>query len=224
MRNYFDAQLEKLNQELVEMGAMIERALDNAIQALMKQNLELAHQNIEDDKDVDQKMKDVETLCLRLLLSQQPVARDLRSISSAMKMVSDLERIGDQCADISEIILSFSALEQPFILDILQKMSAVTRKMVSESVEAFVHNDVELSRKVCIMDDQVDELFVLARDALIEKIRKGEQNGEMIVDLIMIAKYFERIGDHAVNVSKWVIFSVTGTRNGCNYMGRDDKQ
>jgi phosphate transport system protein len=154
--------------------------------------------------------KDIESLCLKLLLSQQPVARDLRLISAALKMVSDLERIGDQCADISEIVLTLPAGSDTNHLNLIPRMANATKKMVSESVDAFVNRDIHLAHSVCDYDDVVDNLFNEIRRDLISKIRENVEDGECIIDLLMIAKYFERIGDHSVNVAKWVIFSITG--------------
>ncbi len=223
MRARFEIQLEKLNQGVTEMGALVEEALEHAIDALVHENREVAEKNIEFDREIDQKMKEIETLCLKLLLSQQPVAKDLRLISAVLKMVSDLERIGDQCADISEIVLTFPAdSEKGLELKYIPLMADATRKMVTESVDAFVKKDLELAKAVCEYDDVVDDLFDSVRRNLITAIRENMENGEKIIDILMIAKYFERIGDHAVNVAKWVIFSITGERNGCGYIGHDE--
>lgn len=224
MRTRFDIQLETLNNEIIEMGALVEQAMSNVTEVLLHKSVELAQKNIDFDKEIDQKMKDIESLCLRLLLSQQPVAKDLRLISAALKMVSDLERIGDQCADISEIVLTLSPGADTKHLDLIPRMASATKKMVSESVDAFVNRDIQLAHSVCEYDDVVDNLFNEVRRDLISKIRENVDvgDGEQIIDLLMIAKYFERIGDHAVNVAKWVIFSVTGTRNGMGYLTNYD--
>jgi phosphate transport system protein len=222
MRTRFEIQLETLNNEIIEMGALVEQAMGNAVEALLHQSMDIAKKNIEFDKEIDQKMKDIESLCLKLLLSQQPVARDLRLISAALKMVSDLERIGDQCADISEIVLTLPAGSDTNHLNLIPRMANATKKMVSESVDAFVNRDIHLAHSVCDYDDVVDNLFNEIRRDLISKIRENVEDGECIIDLLMIAKYFERIGDHSVNVAKWVIFSITGTRNGVGYLASFD--
>jgi phosphate transport system protein len=222
MRTRFDIQLETLNNEIIEMGALVEQAMSNAVDALLHQSIDLAQKNIDFDKDIDQKMKEIESLCLKLLLSQQPVARDLRLISAALKMVSDLERIGDQCADISEIVLTLPPGADTNHLNLIPRMASATKKMVSESVDAFVNRDMALARSVCDYDDVVDNLFNEVRRDLISKIRDNLEDGECIIDLLMIAKYFERIGDHSVNVAKWVIFSITGIRNGVGYLASFD--
>ncbi len=222
MRTRFDIQLETLNNEIIEMGALVEQAMSNAVDALLHQSVDLAQKNIDFDKDIDQKMKEIESLCLKLLLSQQPVARDLRLISAALKMLSDLERIGDQCADISEIVLTLPPGADTNHLNLIPRMASATKKMVSESVDAFVNRDMTLARSVCDYDDVVDNLFNEVRRDLISKIRDNLEDGECIIDLLMIAKYFERIGDHSVNVAKWVIFSITGIRNGVGYLASFD--
>ncbi|OIP44976.1 MAG: phosphate transport system regulatory protein PhoU [Fibrobacteres bacterium CG2_30_45_31] len=222
MRTHFDIQLETLNNEIIEMGALVEQAMSNAVDALLHQSVDLAQKNIDFDKDIDQKMKEIESLCLKLLLSQQPVARDLRLISAALKMVSDLERIGDQCADISEIVLTLPPGADTNHLNLIPRMASATKKMVSESVDAFVNRDMTLARSVCDYDDVVDNLFNEVRRDLISKIRDNLEDGDCIIDLLMIAKYFERIGDHSVNVAKWVIFSITGIRNGVGYLASFD--
>ena len=195
MRNSFDMQLRKLNNELIEMGSLIETAIARAYKGLINQNIEIAKENVEFDREIDQKEKEVENICLKLLLQQQPVASDLRLISSAIKMITDMERIGDQAADISELTIL---------------MAKATIEMVTTSVDAFVKRDLELARSVFARDDIVDNLFVTIKNDLIELIREDVNNGEQAIDLIMVAKYFERIGDHAVNLADWVIFSIVG--------------
>ena len=223
MRTRFEMQLETLNEEIIGMGALVEIAMKNAMQALVSGDAELAQKNIEADKDIDQKMKDIESLCLKLLLSQQPVARDLRLISAALKMVSDLERIGDQCADISEIVMTLPKGTEAAHLEYIPKMAEAAHKMISESVDAFAHRDVELARTVVDYDDVVDRLYDDVRRTLVALVRKDSDAGEGLMDLLLTAKYLERIGDHAVNVAKWVIFSVTGTRNGTGFLTGQDE-
>ncbi len=212
MRNNFDRELENLNEELTNMGILIEKAISNAVKALVEQNADYANAAIEYDKEVDQKEKDIESLCLKLLLQQQPVAKDLRLISSALKMITDMERIGDQASDIAEIVCftieKHHALATEFY-DIL-KMAKATINMVNKSIDAYVKKDLLLAKSVYDDDDIVDNLFSDIRNDLIDMIRSDPKSGERALDLLMIAKYFERIGDHATNIAEWVVFSITG--------------
>ena len=210
MRNSFDMQLRKLNNELIEMGSLIETAIARAYKGLINQNIEIAKENVEFDREIDQKEKEGENICLKLLLQQQPVASDLRLISSAIKMITDMERIGDQAADISELTILMSKTQYIKRLDHIEQMAKATIEMVTTSVDAFVKRDLELARSVFARDDIVDNLFVTIKNDLIELIREDVNNGEQAIDLIMVAKYFERIGDHAVNLADWVIFSIVG--------------
>ena len=206
MRNRFDQQLELLNEQLTRMGELCEVAIGKATTALKEGSMEQAQKVIEADEEIDQAEADIERLCLKLLLQQQPVARDLRQISAALKMITDMERIGDQ----AEIIITEEKSEAQDIPKII-KMSEAAGKMVRDSVNAYVEKDLELSRKVIKDDDIVDELFEEVKTTLIDFIaeNKGEQGGEAI-DLIMVAKYLERIADHATNIAEWVEFSITG--------------
>ena len=210
MRNKFDEQLAKLHDMLIEMGAMIEKAITYAIQALVQQDREMAKQAKEVEEEIDHIEKDIEAMCLRLLLQQQPVAKDLRLISAALKMITDMERIGDQAADISEIAMYLAGETYIKKLDHIPQMAAATSRMVTESIDAFVKMDLELAQKVVEYDDVVDKLFYTVKSDLITLIQADSANGQQAIDLIMIAKYFERIGDHAVNIAEWVIFSITG--------------
>ena len=210
MRNKFEEQLNLLNDMLIEMGALVEKAIALAIDALEKQDIILAKQAIAFDDEIDQKERDIEALCLKLLLQQQPVARDLRLISAVLKMITDIERIGDQATDISEITIMLA--ETPYLKKIehIPQMAATAAKMVTDSIDAFVKKDLTLAQSVIKEDDTVDELFTTVRINVIELLRTDGENGEQAIDLMMIAKYFERIGDHAVNIAEWVIFSITG--------------
>ena len=213
MRTKFEEQLTQLNDLLVEMGIFVEKSIDMATEALIKQDVEIAKQAIILEREVDVKEREIETLCLRLLLQQQPVAKDLRLISAALKMISDMERIGDQAADISEIVVMMKgASYTPYInkLEHFSQMADAATKMVSQSIEAFVNKDLEMAHAVMGYDDVVDDLFDAVKYDLIELIRRDKENGEQAIDLLMIAKYFERIGDHAVNIAEWVEFSITG--------------
>lgn len=209
MRTRFDEQLSQLNTELIEMGALCEEVIALAVDALTKADAGLAKTVAPVDEKIDQKERDIEALCLKLLLQQQPVARDLRQISAALKMITDMERIGDQAEDIAELIrfLPPKPIEQG---ELLRKMARAVIKMVTESVDAFVKHDIMIAKAAIADDDTVDAYFDSVKDELIARIAKNPQDGAFALDLLMIAKYFERIGDHAVNIAEWVIFSVTG--------------
>lgn len=210
MRSRFDEQLHTLNHELLEMGALIERAIRSATDALVKQDVEAALQAIAADKEVDQAERDIESLCLKLLLQQQPVARDLRLISSALKMITDMERIGDQASDIAELVIYLS--KEPYINELthLPQMAENAIRMVTGALDAYVRKDVVLAQEVMGMDDAIDALFVTVKDELIALIRNDAAAGSQAIDLLMIAKYYERIGDHAQNIAEWVEYAFTG--------------
>jgi phosphate transport system protein len=210
MRNIFDRQLAKLHDMMIEMGNMIERSITLAIHALVQQDETMAKQAIAFDTEIDQMEKDIEAMCLRLLLQQQPVAKDLRVISAALKMITDMERIGDQAADISEIALFLIGETYIKKLEHISQMAAATSKMVTDSIEAYVKMDLDLAEKVIAYDDVVDDLFDNVRNDLVDLIRKDAANGPQAMDLLMVAKYFERIGDHATNIAEWVVFCITG--------------
>ena len=209
MRNKFDEQLERLHVELIQMGALCEEAISAAAEALLKGDRELAQTAIEAEREIDQKERDVESMCLKLLLQQQPVAKDLREISAALKMISDLERIGDQAADIAELTRFVRLPDGSGMLHIADMARAVIA-MVTDSVDSFVRRDLTLARGVCADDDQVDELFGRVKEELIAFIAADPTAGEQGLDLLMVAKYLERIGDHATNVAEWVEYSITG--------------
>jgi len=209
MRNRFDEQLATLNRELIEMGALCEEVISMAANALLTGDTELAKRVKPLGGEIDQKERTIEAMCLKLLLQQQPVARDLRQISAALKMITDMERIGDQAEDISEIIGFLNGRTGRDCAPI-GEMATATIKMVTESVDAFVKRDMELADAVVEYDDVVDGLFDQVKTSLIGMIAKHPQDGEYALDLLMIAKYFERIGDHATNIAEWVLFSVTG--------------
>ena len=214
MRNRFDTQLELLNEQLIHMGELCETAIENATKALEDADLKLARKVIVADDEIDHQEKDIENLCMRLLLQQQPVARDLRQISAALKMITDMERIGDQTADIADIVMTVQFEENQSLQDI-RLMAKATAKMVRSSVSAYVQKDLELARKVLKADDEVDAMFLKIKKELIELIAKHEYAyADQAIDLIMITKYLERIGDHATNIAEWVEFSITGTHAG----------
>ena len=210
MRNRFDRQMKKLNEELIEMGTMIEEAIEKSVVALLTKDQERAKEVIAFDSEIDRQEREIENLCMKLLLQQQPVARDFRLISAALKMITDMERIGDQAADIAELAVMMA--DKPYIKDLrhISQMGKETVEMVADSVDAFVEKDLEKAQSVLLHDDVVDELFVEVKKELIELIHQDMENGEQAADLLMVAKYFERIGDHATNIAEWVIFSITG--------------
>ena len=210
MRNKFDSQLEKLNLELITMGALCEDAISASVKGFLDDDDALCQKAVETEDEINRKERDIESICMKLLLEQQPVARDLRVISSALKMISDMERIGDQAYDIAEIakfIKNSNVKSKIHIKD----MAAAATKMVTDSVDSFVKKDVELARAVMAYDDKVDNLFNCVKDELVQLITEDKVNGEFCIDLLMIAKYLERIGDHAVNIAEWVEYSITGT-------------
>ena len=210
MRDKYINQLRKLNNLLIEMGHLIEESIELAVTALVNQDVEKAKRAIAFDENIDDMEKEIENLCLNLLLCQQPVAKDLRFVSAAMKMVTDMERIGDQAADISEITLLL--VKEPYIKELsnIKKMAVETTDMVMKSIEAYIENNSKKARDVITQDDVVDALFQVTKTELITLINENIENGEQAADFLMIAKYFERIGDHATNIAEWVIFSIEG--------------
>lgn len=210
MRNKFDSQLEKLNLELITMGALCEDAISASVKGFLDDDDALCQKAVEAEDEINRKERDIESICMKLLLEQQPVARDLRVISSALKMISDMERIGDQAYDIAEIAKFIKNSNVKSKIHIKDMATAAT-KMVTDSVESFVKKDVELARSVMAYDDKVDNLFDCVKDELVQLITEDKANGEFCIDLLMIAKYLERIGDHAVNIAEWVEYSITGT-------------
>lgn len=210
MRNKFDMQLDSLKEQLTNMGELCEVAITKATEAILEQKEEQAKEVILADEEIDQAEKDIERLCFKLLLQQQPVAKDLRQISAALKMITDMERIGDQASDIAEILISTDFKVEKNNADIGIMAQAVA-KMVRESVQAYVDQNMMLAKKVMTADDEVDRLFDKIRQEIIDYIAKeGGNGGEAALDLIMVAKYLERIGDHATNIAEWVEFSITG--------------
>lgn len=209
MRNRFDEQLTLLNNELTTMGALCEEAISGCVKYLIDKDIAMRDSTLEADKQIDQKERDIERLCMKLLMQQQPVATDLRVISSALKMISDMERIGDQASDIAEIVKHIQKNDVESNTHI-SDMARATIKMVTDSVESFVKKDIALAEAVIRQDDEVDALFNKVKNELIQAVQKSEDDAEALIDLLMIAKYFERIGDHAENIAEWVIYSITG--------------
>ena len=209
MRNRFDEQLNILNNELITMGALCEEAISSAVKLLIDNDVKMKESVYETDNQIDQKERDIETLCMKLLMQQQPVASDLRTISSALKMISDMERIGDQASDIAEIAeyAYGSGMEsETHIAD----MARATIKMVTDSIDSFVKKDINLAHTVIRHDNIVDDLFDKVKGELIGAIEQKSANAEVLIDLLMNAKYIERIGYHAENIAEWVIYSITG--------------
>ncbi len=209
MRSKFDEQLALLNRELIEMGALCEEVIALSSKALTELDKPLAAKVAPLDTEIDQKERTIESMCLKLLLQQQPVARDLRQISAALKMITDMERIGDQAEDIAEII-SFIDGHTSENDTLMREMAKAVIQMVTESVDAYVKHDIALAEKVIADDDIVDDYFDSVKKKLIGSIARNPGDGEYALDILMIAKYFERIGDHATNIAEWVIFSITG--------------
>ena len=211
MRSKFDEQLSTLNRELITMGALCENAIAKSAKALAERDLALARSVPDLSVQIDEKERQIEGLCLKLLLQQQPVATDLRVISAALKMVTDMERIGDNSGDIAEII-TVANLSPADEAEDISAMARAVIKMVTDSVDAFVAQDVAAAQAVIAYDDVVDGYFSKVKKLLIQRVRSAETDAEQALDLLMIGKYLERIGDHAVNIAKWVVFSITGDR------------
>ncbi len=209
MRNRFDEQLGKLNQELIDMGAMCEEIIGTVTNALFTDDPDISKRIAPLAQEIDQAESEIESMCLKLLLHQQPVARDLRQISAALKMITDMERIGDQAEDIAEII-GFLHGRQEECGPLIKGMANAAGSMVAKSVTAYVKKDIISAENVIQEDDVVDDYFSQIKNRLIERVAAAPDDGEYVLDLLMIAKYLERIGDHAVNIAEWVIFSITG--------------
>ena len=210
MRKKFDEQLDDLSQEMIYMGNLIEQAIENAVDSLIHKNVEKAENIINSDDKIDNQERKIESLCLHLLLQQQPVAKDLRLISSTLKMITDMERIGDHATDIAELTIEMA--NQPYIkkLEHIEQMAKEIILMLINCLKAYVTRDVLTAENVIKHDDKVDKLFYMVKKDLIQMIHENYDYGEQASDLLLIAKYFERIGDHTTNIAEWIIFSVTG--------------
>lgn len=213
MRELFQRQLEVLHTLLIEMGALCEQVIERTDEVLTSGNRDAACEILQKDAAIDLKEREIESMCLKLLLQQQPVAGDLRQISAALKMITDMERIGDQAADIAEIIKT-ADLKLPVMEISLGEMAKATMRMVTESIDSFVKQDLKIARKVIADDDIVDQLFLHVRDQLSHGMLDNLATREQMMDFLMIAKYYERIGDHATNIAEWVEFSITGQHRG----------
>ena len=210
MRRKQEEQLQQLNAALIEMGDTVEMAIADANKALVEQDVELAKKAIAFDDEIDHMEKEVESLCLRMIMQKNLAADELRLVSSVLKIITDLERIGDHAADISEITILLAEKKYLKKLEHISQMAEDTMKMVIQSIDAFVKKDIGLAREIIAADDQIDRLFMTVKGELVKMIQESADNGDQAIDLIMIAKYFERIGDHATNVAEWVVFSITG--------------
>ncbi|MDR1495743.1 MAG: phosphate signaling complex protein PhoU [Clostridiales Family XIII bacterium] len=210
MRSRYDEQLSKLNEDLIEMGAMIEDAINKALKALEEQDVDAAKQVMENDSVIDEQEREIESQCLKLILIEQPVASDLRQVSAALKMITDMERVGDHAADISELCVYLKGSEPITNWTHMRDMAATATGMLTGAIDAYVKRDQTLAESVITRDDVVDDLFDEVKRDLLRLIREDASNGEQAIDLLQIAKYLERIGDHAVNIAEWVIFSITG--------------
>ena len=208
MRSKFDEQLADLNREMIEMGNGIIHSIKMAIEALISHDADKARQIMENDIEIDRQQKRIEGICFNLLIQQQPVARDLRTVTAAMKMVTDMERIGDHAADISEITVLMGRNSSVEKFEHIGRMATETMMMLNHSIEAYVQRDTAKAKEVIKHDDIVDDLFDEAKKDVIELILSSPEEGEEATDLLMIAKYFERIGDHATNIAEWVIYSL----------------
>lgn len=216
MRTRLNEELIRLHNMLENMGDMIERALEGSVAALAEEDMEKAKDIIRNDRLVNQQEKDIETLCFKMLLMESPVAYDLRNVSAAIKMITDMERIGDQAADICDLVLHIGKTRIAMDYGHISRMAEVTIQMVKKSIQAFIKSDLDLAKKVCESDDEVDALFKEAKHDLVELIRHDVTLSEQAIDMLMIAKYFERIGDHATNIGEWVIYAITGEHKDYN--------
>lgn len=218
MRSNFDKQLDTLNAQLTEMATLIENAIEACAKALINCDKEKAKAAIDFDSEIDYMEKDIEKLCIKILLMQHPVARDLRQVSAALKMITDMERIGDQARDISEIVLNSKQEVKIQPEGQIAQMAKATIKMVHNVVDSFVKNDLNLAQQTIDFDDVIDEFYNQAKLEIIDRIKQEKEDVNVLVDLLSVAKYFERIGDHTTNIAEWVIFSVTGLHKSGNIM------
>ncbi len=209
-RQNFDNKIEEIHTQLIQMGALVEEAIENSVTALKKGDYALAESIIENDRAIDDMEKAIERKCLAIILRQQPVAKDLRMVSTALKMVTDLERVGDHAADISEVVLRIRAHSEYSIIDHMPLMAEEACKMVHNAISAFVSGNIEQAREVSKRDDVVDALFKEVKNEVAVWLRTSPEDSDTIIDLLLIAKYFERIGDHAENICEWVEFNETG--------------
>ncbi|MGE4283651.1 MAG: phosphate signaling complex protein PhoU [Clostridia bacterium] len=216
-RHYFDLELESLHQDIIEMGAKVEDSIDKAIIAFKEQNVELARKVFKDDDIIDEYEHKIERKCINMIARQQPLAKDLRTISTALKIITDMERIADHAADICEFTIKMA--NEKYIKPIIDipKMAKLAMIMVKNAIDAYVRQDVELAKKVCADDDEVDDYFVMLVDELRDLIRDNPDTVYQATNFILVVKYLERIGDHATNIGEWVIYNVTGVHTDMNH-------
>ena len=217
MRTKFDEQLRQLGMEMTHMGNLIEKNIQDAVQALLSQDTETARRIMAEDELVDQEQKKIENICFQLLIQRQPVARDLRTITAALKMVTDMERIGDHAADISELTIAMAAVSFPLREENIRKMAGETIVMLLDAIDSYVNKDIDKAHSVIAHDDIVDNYFVKVKADLIEVIRENPEYGEYAADLLLVNKYLERIGDHATNIAEWVIFALNSNGDANEY-------
>lgn len=222
MRNRFDKQMMHLNSELLKMGGLCEEAISYAVKYLLENDTAMKENALETERQIDRTEREIESLCMKLLVHQQPVASDFRIITAALKMISDMERIGDQAEDIAEIseYVNNSSIHYG---ESIKKMAETAVLMMSESMDSFIRNDTELAEKVIALDDVMDNLFVEVKKQVTESLKEGIEDAEALLDIVMIAKYFERIGDHAENIAEWVIFSITGVHKNHKEAGTESE-
>ncbi len=212
MKSFLDQELDVLNSGLLEMGLLIERSIESAVISFCNKDIAAANETIKRENDIEVKGKEIESFTVTLLLRYQPVASDLRKISAALRMINDMERIGNQASEISSLVIHLCDKNEDYILDNLIKMADKAKEMVKKSIDAFVHQDIHLARMVISSDNDVDELFLHIRSDIVSLIHSQPDKGEAELDLMMISKYLEKIGDHAVSIARWVIYSITGVK------------
>ena len=213
VRSRFEKELKALRTELNKMTYLVIEAIEECVVALKTQNIELAKQIVENDVRINQMERAIEARCYSLILKQQPIASDLRMISTALKVVTDLERIGDQSADIAKIITTLQGDSMYRMIEHIPDMARVAKKMVKGAIDAFNTNDLVLANQVVMMDDEMDEYFIIVKEEISESIKSDIHNTDIGINFIIIAKYFERIGDHATNICEWAEFKTTGSVN-----------
>lgn len=215
-RHYFDKELEILHLDLIKMGSLVEESIENTIVALKKQDMELAEKVFTNDDVIDELERKIEKRCLNLIARQQPLAKDLRTIGTALKIITDMERIGDHSADIAEITLRMASEKYIKPIVDIPRMAELAKKMVNKAIDSYVKQDVDLAKEVCESDDEVDDIFTKIKFELIAITKNDPQSIDQIINFLFIAKYLERMGDHATNIAEWVIFNVTGEHNNMN--------
>jgi phosphate transport system protein len=223
-RNFFDKELEELHVDMIKMGSLVEESIDNTIIALKKQDIELARKVFKDDDVIDDYEQKIERSCLNLIARQQPLAKDLRTISAALKIITDMERIADHASDIAEITIRMAHEKYIKPLIDIPKMAELAKQMVNKSIDAYVKQDVELAKTVCSSDDEVDDLFFKIVLELINIMKNDTESVEQAINFMFIAKYLERMADHATNIGEWVVYNVTGEHDHLTrYLHKDDR-